>query len=711
MRDIIGQFAARIRRLARPRPQRVSVSAMGRDRVFCCYDWGSDSFIFEKDILKNWENHLPVLVVRKSELNKGQNGRIMTFTSGNHATAAIPLLTGKFWNFNAVSPSRRNQVLSQSIVYANVVNGVLEISQRDVSTQILTDADDWLQGLGIPLDGILMAERNDETLEHYRTCGEEWRIKPLAWTRKEIEFALRSSRTHINTRLTYYHSAKGVHFLSYSDFHKLDDLIREDFAQFKECLRELVSVHEGEKSSFLRMPKFHGHHEVELFGVRRGTAALRLIPLLERLMEGLTLRFFGEQETAQHFQVIDAMFKSMLERPTLADDTSTDFCETLYMHLTGEIYYTHNDLGSLAFDDRRTALPGATFIGGRPDYHPGVDERSRVLFLNVEQQLSQDEIIEYANVYEIRSENEDDAEDSEETGLGDGATREIVYKTNRRALPHSLIEKRLAQKRARYGSYVLARVQAFQELGVNFCNYKLLLLHEAQNDRDMNYYIRDRCPGEPLWDIPARIYRRVDDPNAKGGEDPRVALVVGSLLGDAAAQNLAVKKYLPQEGCRFGVGKEIFELGYNITCKREMPMRVAICSVRGNLGWPDLSCTDANFQKLIDFYFSCYADTLYEFWLQHRAAVTLSDLEDQFFDGFEFKTRAMHWCYSSRREQFDQFNPHLPAAYGFQKKWSFALWALDLQLRRIDELRTFFHQKLAAVRKGRRAHTDSGGEK
>ena len=92
MRDIIGQFAARIRRLARPRPQRVSVSAMGRNRVFCCFDWGSDSFIFEKDILKNWENHLPVLVVRKSELNKGQNGRIMTFTSGNHATAAIPFV-------------------------------------------------------------------------------------------------------------------------------------------------------------------------------------------------------------------------------------------------------------------------------------------------------------------------------------------------------------------------------------------------------------------------------------------------------------------------------------------------------------------------------------------------------------------------------------------------------------------------------------------
>ena len=34
-----------------------------------------------------------------------------------------------------------------------------------------------------------MAERTDATLEHYRRQGQEWRIKPLACTRQEMELA------------------------------------------------------------------------------------------------------------------------------------------------------------------------------------------------------------------------------------------------------------------------------------------------------------------------------------------------------------------------------------------------------------------------------------------------------------------------------------------------------------------------------------------
>ncbi|MBO4288452.1 MAG: hypothetical protein J5985_09860 [Kiritimatiellae bacterium] len=703
MKNDFLQFIGRLRRDAKKRPQQMTAVSAGRTRVFVAFDWGSDTFILEKGIWQNTENHAPVLIVRKTDLARGSSGRILTLTTGNHATAAIPLLTGKFWNFGQVAPAKRSTVLSERIVCANVANGILEISQRDVATGEIVEADDWLQSLGLPLDAIVMAERNDKTLEFYRQLGQEWRVKPLAWTRSEIDFALRTSQTHINTPLLYYHSAKGVHFLSYSEFHKLNALARTDFATFTQCLHELVSINEGESSSFLRMPKFRGHHEVELFGMRRGVALDRIIPDMERLMEGITLHLIQQGEAVAKFAAIDAAYKSLLERATLADSDSTDFVETLYMHLTGEIYYTHNDLGSPAFDDRRTPLPGATFQGGHPDWHPGADARTRVLLQNIGQQLSQDELIEYANVYEIRSE-EDDGKVA-----GTGATREVVYKTNRRALCQGLIEKRLAQRKPGYGSYMLTRVQAFKELGVNFGEYKLLVLRSADGRRDTNYYIRSRCPGETLDDIPARIYNHSGEfGGAEAGEDPRVVLSLGGLLGDAAAQNLVLKKYLPDEGCRFGIGKEVFEFGYSIAYRREMPMRVAICSVRGSLGWPDLSHTEENMRAFFDFYLSAYADVLFSFWTRHRQTVGLDALVGQFFDSFEFKTRAMHWLYSASREMFDGFDPHLPPVYGFGKKWRFALWALDRQLHRIESLRELFCEKIANLSHSKKQEEEKG---
>ena len=35
------------------------------------------------------------------------------------------------------------------------------------------------------------------------------------------------------------------------------------------------------KESFMRMPKFHGHHEIELFGLLRGSASDKIVPRLE----------------------------------------------------------------------------------------------------------------------------------------------------------------------------------------------------------------------------------------------------------------------------------------------------------------------------------------------------------------------------------------------------------------------------------------------
>ena len=50
-----------------------------------------------------------------------------------------------------------------------------------------------------------------------------------------------------------------------------------------------------------------------------------------------------------------------------------------------------------------------------------------------------------------------------------------------------------------------------------------------------------------------------------------------------------------------------------------------------------------------------------------------------------------------RREQFDAFDPHLPKHYAFVRKWRFALWSLERQLRRLDSLRTLFSEKVRQV--------------
>jgi hypothetical protein len=693
----VSAFVARVRREARLRRETVVLKSMGHERVFIAYDWGSDTFIFEKDVWKHLENHSPVLIVRKQDLIKGTVGYVMTLTTGNHTVAAIPLLSGQFWNLGRVPTSRRSKTLQDAIVCANVVDGTIEVSQRDVPTDVVTEADEWLQSVGFALNDVIMGERNDAALEYYRQQGQEWRVKPLAWTRREMDAALAASRTRIDTRLRYYHSAKGVHFLTYTDFNTLLALIETNYAEFIECLRELVSIFEGDVRSCMRSPKYHGHNEIELFGLRRGEACKTIVPELEQIMEGIEQERLDARQVAEWMRTVDARFKASLERPELADESSEYFVETLYSHLTGEIYYGSGAAIAPAFDDRRTALPGATFRGGRPDFHPGADERTRVLLANVQQIMSQGEIIEYANIYEVRSAS--DATNN--LAVGAGATREIVVKTNRRPLCMSLIEKRLAQKTPGYGSYMLARVEAFKALGVGFGEYRLLSWLDSTAGREMNYFIRSRSPGEPLEDIPPRLFQCTGEFGGnQGGKDPRVVLKIGALLGDAAAQNLVLKKYLPETGgCRFGEGKEIFDFGYDIAARREMPKGVKICSVRGSCGWPNNAHTEENLNELFDFYFGCYAQVLYRFWLNHREAVPLATLAEHFFDGFEFKTREMHWNYSVRREQFDDFDPGLPKHYGFAKRWRFALWSLERQLRRIESLRTHFMQHVQQVSK------------
>ncbi len=690
MKNSVKELLMRVRREARAKSTAVVVKSMGRERIFYAYDWGSDTFIFEKDVWKNPGNHEPMLLVRKCDLVRGGTGYVMAISTGNHSVAAVPLLSGLFWNLGRIPAKQRSKLLASSVLCANVVEGAIHVSQRDVATDLIVAADEWLQCLGFRLDEIVMVERNPTTLDYYRLQGQEWRVKPLAWTRKEIELAIRASRNRINSELRYYHSVKGVHFLAYPDFHVLTQLIRIDYAKFVECMRELVSILDGGKTSLMRMEKINGHHEVEPFGIRRGEAIKHLVPSLEMLMSQIALDRLTVDQVAEEIEAIDAKFKSLLEHPELADETSQHFIETLYLHVSGQTYMSETTTVVPAFDDQRTPLPGATFRGGRPEFHPGVDERTRILLTNIEKEMSQEEVIEYANVYELRS--------HEEVPLGLGITREVVFKTNRRPLCLSFIEKKLKITKPGYGSYLLARVNAFKALGVGLGEYRLLMRLENNQGKEVNHFLRNRCPGETLAAIPRRLFNRVNDLGEQlSGEDVNVILALASLLGNAAAQNLIMKKYLPESKCcRYGEGKEIFEFGYDIEWRREMPVRVSLCSIRGALGWPNIAYSEENLEDIFAFYFERYSNCLIDFWHDHQETVNIHSLAHRFFDGFEVKTREMQWSYASRREQFDSFDPHVRSDFDFVRKWQFALWALERQMRRLELLRERFVQLVSA---------------
>jgi hypothetical protein len=301
MKNNVKAFITRVRSEARRKSSSVTVTTTGRSRIFVAYDWGCDTFIFEKDIWHDVEDHHPMLLVRKRDLVKGSSGYVMTMTKGNHAIAAMPLLSGQFWNLGRIATSQRSNILALKVVCSNVADGKIEISQREVPTDLIVQADEWLQAVGFMLEDIVMIERNDLTLDYYRRLGQEWRVKPLAWTRKEMEFAIQASRKRLNSPLRYYHSSKGVHFLSYSEFHKIADWATSDYPKALSCLRELVSVAEGEKKSYVRTAKFHGHYEVEFFGLQRGEAFQRLIPSIERMLEWITLGMIEQQCCDEHF--------------------------------------------------------------------------------------------------------------------------------------------------------------------------------------------------------------------------------------------------------------------------------------------------------------------------------------------------------------------------------------------------------------------------
>ena len=687
--NAVETFLRRVKKTGVRRSDTVTAVAMGRERTFEAWDIGDDTYIFQTDIFRHLDEHPSVLIVSKCDLTRKKPGRILTMTTGNHSVAAFPLLDGRFWRFSRVPAAKRGDVLVRSILCANVVSGKIEISQRDIPGKSLFLADGWLlsqTGAGLPMDAVVMLERNDATVEHYRRLGQEWRVKPLVWTEAEMKTALAASKKRISSKLRYYHSMKGVHFLSYSEFAKFCRLAEDSPDDFLKGLKELVSVFEGNAYSFTRLPKYRGHHEIEFFGIRRGVALERLIPELERLTENIVLGRVDGGYVSKKAGEILALYHSLLTMPALADDASRQFVETLYMYITGEIYSVQGEGSTPAFDDRRTALPGATFVDGRPVYHPGVDDRSEVLLSNIRSLVSKDEIVEYANVYELRAIDETVA-------IGKGRTREIVFKTNRNPTERSLIEKLLSKAMKGYSSYMLSRVQAFKALGIALSDYRILRRRAQVKKRAVDVYIRKRCEGEPLDSIPENYFRNIDDSSI---EEKDVVLALAMLMGDAAAQNMAMKKFdAATQSPLYGVGKEIYEFEYDIIASKIVPKRVSTCSVRGSFGWPCLDYTDENLKALFEFYLGYYAHTLKQYQKQH--AVTMAEVAERFMDGFEYRTRSMEWQLSVMRDKFESFKPDLPRSYGFDKKWRFALWSLERQERRLGLLRRMFFKKVEFV--------------
>ncbi len=688
----IRQFISRIKKNGKKRPGCVTTTSMGRERTFCAWDLGDDTFIFENGIAGNLANRPSVLVVEKCSLWSRRPGWVFTMTTGNHSVAAFPLLDGRFWKLSRLPSARRGDVLMHAIICSNVVNDTIELSQRDVPVKKLFAADDWLlYTCGLQLNDIVMGDRTDAALEHYRKIGQDWRVKPLAWTESEMKVALAASRKRIASKISYYHSARGVHFLTFSEFSRFTMLARSDPDEFVRGMKELVSVFEGQTSSFCRLPKYRGHHEIELFGLKRGEALQRLIPMMEQLMESIVLGRLGQLGIIDKTQEILSLYESLLIRSEFADDTAKKTVESLYMHITGEIYAVAGEGSTPSFDDRRTALAGATYVNGRAVMHPGADARSEIILSNLRGLMSKDEIIVYANVYEIR--------EDECTPIGKGRTREVVFKTNRRPLEKSLIEKRLSSAKRDYGSYMLARIGALRALGVSLStNYMLLRRRPQSGRRPVDFYIRERCEGEPMESIPASYFCNADDASV---EEKDVVLGLATLMGDAAAQNMAMKKFDPNTNSPlYGVGKEIYEFEYDIIRQRVVPKSVATCSIRGSFGWPDLSFTEENLHKLGAFYFSYFAHALKIYQKKHN--VTMQEVAERFMDGFEYRTHALSWQLSVMRDNFENFDPGLPRMYNFRRKWAFVLWTLERQERRIAALRRIFMEKVALVESAER---------
>lgn len=702
MPPIIANFLkTHIIQEATRRPTTIQLTAWGRKRTFCCYDLYDDSFIFEEGIWDHLQNKDSIVIIPKTALldpgtsNRRVIGNILMLSTGNHAITALPLLSGEFWDFPNPSDERRAEVMQHEMVSANYVGDTIEISQRGIPTTSVIEADEWLQGLGCPMNKIVILDRVNETLDHYSRRGQEWRVKPLAWTMEEIENALRGSIARMHSCIRYYHNVKGVHFLTFPDLINWGSKIESDYPEFLQGLTELAATRSDAPQGNLLLKKYHDHHEIEFFGLLPGVALKKIVPLIFDLYRYTAETSCSPRDVQERFNAIALTFHTSLVHPDLGNENTLTFKETLYRNITGEVYQDQHDSMSRSFDDMRKALPGATYtkllLGKAPiiprggmgtsnrqptqqrTLHEGVDMRTIAILDAVENSISPGDRIEYVNIYEIRSFT------SDRVRIGDGKTREIVFKTEWNPLPNRIIEKRLALKSTGYGAYTIARTHAFRALGIAFGLHRMVARNDGSTG-DINYFTRQRYPGEPLNALPPSSFYDRDPMTGRYNaerESRDVVRHLAILTGSAAAENLILKKW-KDGSIRFGEGKEIVEFGYNIQHARQMPIRGWLCSVRGTMGWPHWEMTDENLENALQFYIPQYARVAANYAHQHPVASS-KEIGDAFLEGFQAQTRKICWNYTSSREQFDAYEPKIYKDFHFQEKWRFALWSLERQ--------------------------------
>ena len=164
------------------------------------------------------------------------------------------------------------------------------------------------------------------------------------------------------------------------------------------------------------------------------------------------------------------------------------------------------------------------------------------------------------------------------------------------------------------------------------------------------------------------------------------------LMGDAAAQNLVMKKYDGElRSALFGIGKEIYRFAWDPDRDRIMPGSVSTCSIRGTCGWPDLACNEKNFMAAARFYMREYAVAFSGFIRDREVPPARQTvLCERFLAGFECRTRSLLFRYRRQREDLMRFSPPIPARYRFQEKGLFVMKSLAWQADNLDVFRDLF---------------------
>ena len=237
------------------------------------------------------------------------------------------------------------------------------------------------------------------------------------------------------------------------------------------------------------------------------------------------------------------------------------------------------------------------------------------------------------------------------------------------------------------------KIYAWQLLNALFVRCKPQSAINASLSDIFSMLSEAQAAGQPFSQLPAsRFHERNPQTGVYDTEQESADIVRAliRLMGLAAAENIILKKYMPDGSCRFAEGKEIIEFGYDVHFRKEMPLRIHLCSIRGTLGWPDRSRTQENLRTIANYYLNTFARVTWKY-AQNHPIIEPWDLADAFWEGFAARTHEIAWNYTVQRKEFDHFRPRIFGDFKFQEKWEFALWALERQNEQISDFSEIFH--------------------